>query len=140
MRTKSTRTTSPKAAPSRPRRKQTTSRQSGRAEDDSGDEGADQQQGRADLEEAANADSNPRDIVPKAREELERLLGREAESVSGFERRDGHWSVMLEVVELRRVPDSSDVLASYEVTLDDDGRLARMTRARRYRRAEVEGR
>ena len=28
---------------------------------------------------------------------------------------------MLEVVEMRRIPDSSDVLASYEVSLDDDG-------------------
>ena len=71
-------------------------------------------------------------------DELGQLLGREAESVSGFERENGHWKVNLEVVELRRIPDSSDVLASYELTLDDEGHVARMTRTRRYQRAEVE--
>ena len=44
----------------------------------------------------------------------------------------------LEVVELRRIPDSSDVLGSYELVLDDDGKVARMTRTRRYQRSEVE--
>jgi hypothetical protein len=128
--------------------------QQGRAEtqEDEDADDATEQQGRAepdesrkerdgaDLEDAANADGDPHEIIPKAREELERMLGREAESVSGFERRDGHWSVTLEVVEVRRVPDSTDVLASYELVLDDDGHVARMTRKGRYRRSQLEGR
>src|SRR5205814_4990186 len=90
-----------------------------------------------DLREADEAQSEAVDIVPKAREQLERLLGREAESVSGIERTDGHWTVSLEVVEMRRVPESTDVLASYEVVLDEDGRVARLRQTRRYRRAQV---
>jgi len=115
--------------------------QQGRAEpaeasdEQSDDDGDDE---RASLEDAANADSQPGKIVPKARRELEQLLGREAESVSGFERDNGHWKVNLEVVELRRIPDSSDVLGSYELVLDDKGNVARMTRTRRYQRSEVE--
>jgi hypothetical protein len=46
---------------------------------------------------------------------------------------------MLEVVEVSRIPDSTDILASYELTLDDDGRLAQMTRTRRYLRSQLEG-
>src|SRR3954470_24576463 len=126
------------------------------AEQDDDDEG-DQQQGRAEpaeatgeqeaddadderesLEDAADAGSELSKIVPKARRELEQLLGREAESVSGFERENGHWKIHLEVVELSRIPDSADVLGSYELVLDDEGKLARMTRTRRYQRSEVE--
>lgn len=92
----------------------------------------------ADLRDADEARSDAVDIVLKARDQLERLLGREAESVSGIERTDGHWSVSLEVVEMRRVPESTDVLASYEVVLDDEGHVARLRQTRRYRRSQVE--
>ena len=94
----------------------------------------------ADLQHAAKAGTDAFDVVPKARKQLEQLLGREAESVSGIQRTDGHWSVTLEVVELHRVPDTMDVLGSYELVLDDDGRVARLARRRRYARSEVEAR
>ena len=81
---------------------------------------------------------NAGEIVDEARTQLERLLGTESEGVTGFERSDGRWSVTLEVVEVHRVPDSTDVLASYEVVLDDDRNLVSFDRKRRYRRAQVE--
>jgi hypothetical protein len=81
---------------------------------------------------------NAGEIVDEARTQLERLLGTESEGVTGFERSDGRWSVTLEVVEVHRVPDSTDVLASYEVILDDDRNLVSLDRKRRYRRAQVE--
>ena len=77
-------------------------------------------------------------IVRRAREQAAELLGSEVESVSGVERADGSWSVTLEVVELRRIPDTTDVLCSYDVVLDDDGNLVRLNQKRRYRRAQVE--
>jgi hypothetical protein len=92
-----------------------------------------------DLDDAAQAGSDASEIALQAREELERLLGREPEAVSGIERRNGHWSVTLEVVELRRIPDSTDVLASYELVLDDDGNVARMARKARYLRSQAVG-
>jgi hypothetical protein len=93
----------------------------------------------ADLRDAGDARSDVRDVVPRARSQLIELLGRDAESVSGIVRANGHWSVTLEVVEVRRVPESTDVLASYEVVLDDDGNVARLQRTHRYRRSQVEG-
>ena len=45
---------------------------------------------------------------------------------------------MFEVVEVSRVPPTTDVLASYEVALDDDGNLRRCTRRRRYYRSSAE--
>lgn len=89
-----------------------------------------------DLEDAAEARSDASEVVSRAREQFEHLLGREPESISRIERTNGHWSVTLEAVELRRIPDSTDVLASYELVLDDDGNVARMARKGRYVRSQ----
>ena len=84
------------------------------------------------------AGSDAAEIVGQARRELERVLDQEAESVSSLERSNGHWAVTLEVVEVRRIPDSTDILSSYEVVLDDDRNVVRVTRTHRYRRSQVE--
>jgi hypothetical protein len=77
-------------------------------------------------------------IAATAREVLRSLRGVDAESVSGVARTPQGWRVRLEVVELRRVPESTDVLASYDVDLDDDGDLVRFERGRRYHRSQAE--
>jgi Gas vesicle synthesis protein GvpO len=79
-----------------------------------------------------------REVVAEARRELKELLGTEPERVSAFQRSDHGWTVMLEVVDLRRVPDSTDVLSSYEVILDDDRNLVSVAQKRRYRRSQVD--
>lgn len=77
-------------------------------------------------------------IVRRAKRELQSLLGSNPESVSGFAHVNGKWSVTLEVVDVRRIPESTDVLSSYEVVLDEDRNLVSATRLRRYRRSQVE--
>ncbi len=79
-----------------------------------------------------------KEIVKKAKRELQELLGTEPEKVSGFHRTDGRWTVTLEVVNVRRVPDTTDVLSSYEVAFDDDRNLVSLSETRRYRRSQVE--
>ena len=76
--------------------------------------------------------------VKQAREQLEALLELPVESVSGFERTRNGWLVTLEVLELSRIPESTDVLASYEMELDDDRNLVRYTRGRRYHRSQAD--
>jgi len=76
-------------------------------------------------------------IVRQARELLRELHGTDAESVSSVGRTARGWAVGLEVVEMRRIPDSTDVLATYEVELDGDGGILRFERTRRYNRAEA---
>jgi len=78
------------------------------------------------------------EIATKARELLRSLRGVDAESVSAVGRTDNGWRVALEVVELRRIPDSTDVLASYEVELDGDGGFLGFERGRRYSRSQAE--
>jgi hypothetical protein len=78
-------------------------------------------------------------VVRRAIEQVAMLTGREIEGVNGLERNgDGGWVVTLEVVELRRVPDSTDVLGSYAVSVDERGELEGYTRTRRYYRSQVE--
>ena len=78
------------------------------------------------------------EVVENAKRNLEELLGVEAETVSGFNRSDGRWTVTLEVVTVRRVPDTTDVLSTYEVAFDDDRNLVSLSEVRRYRRSHVE--
>jgi Gas vesicle synthesis protein GvpO len=84
------------------------------------------------------SDGDAKKIVDKARGELQELLGVEPEGVSGFERSNGQWTVMLEVVEVKRIPESTDVLSTYAVTFDDDHKLISVSQRRRYRRSQVE--
>jgi hypothetical protein len=78
------------------------------------------------------------ELVRNARRQLQELIGAEPETVSAIRRNGDGWAVTFEVVEIRRIPESTDVLASYAVTLDDDGNLLDLERSRRYRRAQVD--
>lgn len=92
----------------------------------------------ADAEEprTGTAPSGLRHLTDQARTLLEELSGAEVESVSALDRTRNGWRVRLEAVELRRIPESTDVLATYEVELDEDGDLVRYERLRRYGRAQ----
>jgi hypothetical protein len=74
----------------------------------------------------------------RARQQLEELLGKEVESVSSLERTHDGWVIALEVVELQRIPESTDVLGSYELELDDDLNFRRYQQARRYTRSQAD--
>ena len=71
-------------------------------------------------------------------EQLAELTGQKVEGLSGIHRNDDGWVVTAEVLELRRIPETTDVLATYEVNLDDDGSVTGYRRARRYTRAQTE--
>jgi hypothetical protein len=78
--------------------------------------------------------------VARARQQLLELTNRECESVSSVSRRrDGGWTVALEVVELERIPRTTDILASYVVELDEHGELLRYERVNRYYRNATSG-
>ena len=69
----------------------------------------------------------------QAMEQLQELTSRDVEGVVGIDKNDdGGWTITVEVVESRRVPETADVLAEYEVTLDSDGSLASYRRQARY--------
>jgi hypothetical protein len=73
-----------------------------------------------------------------AAENVLALTGRCPENVVSVARDDDGWQVGVEVLELSRIPDTTDILAIYEVTLDDNGDLVRCERGQRYHRGHVE--
>ncbi|ATW51308.1 gas vesicle protein GvpO [Streptomyces peucetius] len=77
-------------------------------------------------------------IMRSAAEQLSELLGRPPESVSALKPTEDGWEADVEVVELERIPDTTSVLASYKVTLDDEGDLVEYRRTRRYTRGQID--
>jgi Gas vesicle synthesis protein GvpO len=66
------------------------------------------------------------------------MTGKEPEGIVSLERADrGGWVIGVEVVETRRIPDSTDVLAVYEAELDAEGELVAYRRVKRYSRCQV---
>jgi pyruvate/2-oxoglutarate dehydrogenase complex dihydrolipoamide acyltransferase (E2) component len=71
-------------------------------------------------------------IAAEAARQLVELTGKDAEGVVGLDRSDDGWKVEVEVVEERRIPNTTDVLAMYEVEVDGKGSLQGYRRVRRY--------
>ena len=69
-----------------------------------------------------------------AMRQIAELTGKQPEGVTGVEPGDDGWIVGVEVVEDRRVPSSSDILATYETEVDSEGELVSYHRVKRYLR------
>ena len=80
---------------------------------------------------------SPAQIARAAAEQLTEIMGAEADSISGLERSETGWLVRVEVVEVRRIPDSTSVLACYQVAVDEDGELQSYRREHRYYRNQA---
>lgn len=70
---------------------------------------------------------------------VQELTGYQPEAVTGFEWDGEFWDVTVDVLELARVPNTTDVLGSYIVQIDERGTLRGLKRARRYVRGQAEG-
>lgn len=80
-----------------------------------------------------------REAIERVRAELPELLGLQVDSILGLESADGNgWTVTAQVLELSRIPQSTDVLGAYEVTIDDHGELIGARRRRRYYRNQAD--
>ncbi|MGW4490744.1 gas vesicle protein GvpO [Streptomyces sp. NPDC004376] len=75
-----------------------------------------------------------------AAEQLRELLGRSPESVSALKPTEDGWEADVEVLELERVPETTSVMATYRVTLDQEGDLVAYERTRRYTRGQIDRR
>ncbi|MGH8868336.1 MAG: gas vesicle protein [Actinomycetes bacterium] len=78
------------------------------------------------------------EVVAHAADQFSDLTGRPAQSVTGVRRESEGWSVLVDVVELERIPDSTSVIATYRVDVDSDGELCGYERLRRYNRGATD--
>ncbi|MFI6080316.1 gas vesicle protein GvpO [Streptomyces sp. NPDC051217] len=82
--------------------------------------------------------ADPKGAARAAVEELEGLIGHHSEGVSAVRRTDDGWCAVVDVLEVPRIPDTTSLLAAYEVLLDHDGALVEYRRLRRYRRGSTD--
>lgn len=76
-------------------------------------------------------------VAGHAAEQLVQLTGKQFESIVGLHRDDEGWQVEVEVLELRRIPETTDVLATYQVEVDAAGDLVGYRRLSRYTRGDA---
>ena len=83
------------------------------------------------------APMNPVQVIAQAKQMLTEITGLTAETVSRFKANEGGYSLAIEIVEMKTLQGSSDVLATYEVQLDQQGMLVDYQRIRRYCRNDI---
>ena len=92
---------------------------------------------RAAAKKAAAPQPSPATVARRAMEQLADLTGKPPEGVTAVGKTEDGWTVEVEVVESRRIPDSTDILATYEVEMDPSGELTGYRRLRRYARGRT---
>lgn len=67
-------------------------------------------------------------IVNQAKKELAALTNLELSTVMGVTKEGEEWLVTLEMIEKRSIPDSMDLLGTYEVRADTNGQIVNFNR------------
>ena len=81
-----------------------------------------------------------RDLALEAKATIKDMTGLDPETVSALQWDGESWLISVETCEMSRIPNTTDVMASYVVQLDDGGGLLGYKRDRRYLRGEAEER
>jgi hypothetical protein len=87
---------------------------------------------------ADNGRLSARELTRSAKETVEDLTGFPPETVSALQWDGENWLVTVEVCELERIPNTTDVMATYVVQLDDGGGLLGYKRTRRFPRGQAD--
>lgn len=76
-------------------------------------------------------------IAIHAKTELAAITGLDVDHVSAVVREEDGWHVVVDFVELRRIPAATDVLAAYEAVIGPTGVLLSYRRTKRYLRDQM---
>ena len=74
-----------------------------------------------------------------AKKEIVAMTGLQVDTIAAVARKEDNWVVTLDLLELRMLPNTQDVLATYEVEMNDSGtnELLSCQRVGRYRRDQL---
>jgi Gas vesicle synthesis protein GvpO len=82
--------------------------------------------------------ASARELTLAAKETVQDLIGFPAENVTGLQWDGENWLVTVDVCELERIPNTTDVMATYVVQLDEGGGLIGYKRSRRFQRGQAD--
>lgn len=77
-------------------------------------------------------------VIATAKAELAELTGRSVGTATAVHRAEDQWRLTLEVVELERIPASTNIIGSYDVRADREGHLLEYNRTHRYHRNQAD--
>lgn len=78
-------------------------------------------------------------LIEIAREELSKVTGLELSTTLGTAKDERGWRITMEMIEKHSIPDQMDILATYEVILDDNGKIVEFNRMKLRKRVDTEG-
>ena len=78
------------------------------------------------------------DLVERARDGLRRLTGLELSSTLRTIRDERGWLISVEAVEKHSIPDGMDILATYEILLDEEGEVLEFSRIKLRKRIDTQ--
>ena len=97
-----------------------------------------------DTEHQTSSDQQPREgdqlklsargAIEALRDSFSDVTGMKVEAVTGLSPDESGWKARLQVLEMQRIPPSSDVVAVYDVAIDGSGELVSFDQAARGRR------
>jgi hypothetical protein len=88
---------------------------------------------------AENGRLSAAELGEAALDTVRQLTGYKPEAVTGLEWDGELWQITVDALEMARIPNTTDVLGSYVVRLDEDGTLRGYSRTRRFVRSQAEG-
>ena len=78
-------------------------------------------------------------LIEVAREELSKVTGLELSTTLGAVKDERGWRISMEMIEKHSIPDQMDILATYDVILDDNGKIVEFNRMKLRKRVDTEG-
>jgi len=76
-------------------------------------------------------------IAQRVKEQLVEVTHVKADTVSAISKDEQGWHIFVEMVEMKRIPEATDILATYETLADEEGNLINFRRTRRYMRQQL---
>ena len=67
-------------------------------------------------------------VIDQAKKQLSELVERTPSSVAAVSKDAEGWHVLLEMLEKKSIPDGMDLLAMYDVLLDEEGNIVKFDR------------
>ena len=77
------------------------------------------------------------DLIEKARKQLAEFTGLPLGSTVAARKDERGWCVQVEVVEKKSIPDGQDILATYELSVDEDANVVDFGRVGMRKRVEA---
>ena len=82
-------------------------------------------------------EKNVHELIALAREEMSKITGLELGSTLATAKDERGWLISMELVEKHAIPDQMDILATYDVIMDEAGKLVEFNRKSMRKRVDT---